>query len=134
LTRVYSGKAATASRTAVQSNAGSFQRVLVWSTPIPDQPGQLGRCLRESGHYSEAEPLYKHTLETRQRVLGLEHPDTLTSQNNLALLYDKQDRYSEAEPLHKATLEAFKRVLGWSTPTPCKARTTWHCSMPGGTL
>ena len=29
--------------------------------------------------YGEAEPLYKRVLEARERVLGKDHPDTLTS-------------------------------------------------------
>ena len=39
-------------------------------------------------------------------MLGREHPDTLTSVNNLGVLYHSQGRYSEAEPLLKRALEA----------------------------
>ena len=41
----------------------------------------------DQGRYSEAEPLYMRALEASERVLGREHPDTLTSVNNLATLY-----------------------------------------------
>ena len=35
-------------------------------------------------------------------MLGKEHPDTLISVNNLAVLYQAQGRYGEAEPLYSA--------------------------------
>ena len=38
-------------------------------------------------------------------MLGKEHPDTLTSVNNLALLYQTQGRSPEAEPLYRRALE-----------------------------
>ena len=47
---------------------------------------------------------------------GKEHPDTLTSVNNLAVLYQAQGRYGEAEPLYKRALEASERVLGKEHP------------------
>ena len=50
----------------------------------------------------EAEPLYKRALEASERVLGKEHPDTLLSVNNLAMLYQAQGRYAQAEPLYQA--------------------------------
>ena len=37
------------------------------------------------GRYSEAEPLSERALETGERVLGKEHPDTLRGVNNLAV-------------------------------------------------
>ena len=49
-------------------------------------------------------------------MLGKEHPDTLTSVNNLAGLYQAQGRYGEAEPLYKRALEACERVLGKEHP------------------
>jgi Flp pilus assembly protein TadD len=47
----------------------------------------------------EAEPLYQRALDTRERVLGPEHPGTATTLNNLALLYYRQGRFEEAERL-----------------------------------
>jgi len=37
-----------------------------------------------------AEPLYRETLQLLEKVLGMEHPSTLTSMNNLAALLDSQ--------------------------------------------
>ncbi len=49
-------------------------------------------------------------------MLGEDHPDTLASLNNLALLYKKQGRYEEAEPLHIQALEKCRAVLGEDHP------------------
>jgi Tetratricopeptide repeat len=50
------------------------------------------------------------------RSPGPEHPDTLSSVNNLAGLYESTGRYAEAEPLYKRALEARERVLGPEHP------------------
>ncbi|MFC2032217.1 tetratricopeptide repeat protein, partial [Chloroflexota bacterium] len=68
------------------------------------------------GLYKEAEPLYKRALEIREKVLGPEHPDTATSLNNLAGLYNDQGLYKEAEPLYKRALEIREKVLGPEHP------------------
>jgi hypothetical protein len=52
-------------------------------------------------------------MEARKRVLGAEHPDTLTSMDNLALTYGDQGRWMEAEDLVLRVMETMKkRVLG----------------------
>jgi CHAT domain-containing protein/Tfp pilus assembly protein PilF len=68
------------------------------------------------GRFGEAEPLFRRALETRERVLGPEHPGTLGSLNNLAGLYERQGRYGEAETLKRRGLEASERVLGPEHP------------------
>jgi tetratricopeptide (TPR) repeat protein len=77
------------------------------------------RGLYYQGKYSEAEDMYQQTLELRERVLGKEHPDTLTSMDNLALLLIRQGKYGEAEEIHRRTLEIRERperVLGEEHP------------------
>jgi len=44
------------------------------------------------------------------QVVGEEHPDTLTSMNNLAKCLDDQSKHSEAEPLYWQTLAASQKV------------------------
>ncbi|WP_124330823.1 tetratricopeptide repeat protein [Desulfonema ishimotonii] len=41
----------------------------------------------QQGHYGEAEPLIQKALVLRKKVLGLKHPDTLTSLSSLAGIY-----------------------------------------------
>jgi hypothetical protein len=44
----------------------------------------------------EAITLHEQTLAARERVLGPDHPDTLTSRNNLALAHQDAGRTGDA--------------------------------------
>jgi len=55
-------------------------------------------------------------------VLGPDHPDTLSSRNNLALAYQAADRYAEAIPLFEQTLADRERVLGPDHPATLSSR------------
>ena len=46
-------------------------------------------------------------VEARTAKLGADHPDTLTTRNNLALTYQAQKRYDLAEPLFREVVEGF---------------------------
>ena len=41
--------------------------------------------------------MHRRALEAREKVLGREHPDTLTSVNNLGNVLFMQGKYEEAE-------------------------------------
>jgi hypothetical protein len=56
-------------------------------------------------------------METKKRVLGQEHPHTLTSMGNLALTYSDHGRRKEAEELEVQVMETRKRVLGQEHPS-----------------
>ena len=49
--------------------------------------------------------------------LGDAHPNTLASMNNLANLYDNQERYQEAEPLYLKCLNVMTTKLGAAHPS-----------------
>ncbi|KAI0388617.1 hypothetical protein F5Y17DRAFT_191065, partial [Xylariaceae sp. FL0594] len=68
------------------------------------------------GRYNEAEELFVQVMETRKRVLGAEHPDTLASMANLASTYSNQGRWKEAEELEVQVIKTIKRVLGAEHP------------------
>ena len=51
-----------------------------------------------------------------KRVLGKEHPFTLTSMNNLALVLSSQGNYKEAEQIHRQELALTEKVLGKEHP------------------
>jgi hypothetical protein len=42
----------------------------------------------------EAILLFEQALAGRERILGVDHPDTVTTRNNLALVYKEADRAS----------------------------------------
>ncbi|KXX83370.1 Kinesin light chain [Madurella mycetomatis] len=68
------------------------------------------------GQWKEAEWLGVQVMEARKRMLGEEHPSTLTSIGNLALAYWGQGRWKEAEELGVQVMEASKRVRGEEHP------------------
>jgi hypothetical protein len=55
-------------------------------------------------------------LEARNRVQGLEHPDTLMTLNSLTYLLQQRGKLDEAEPLARRLLEVRRRVLGPGHP------------------
>jgi serine/threonine protein kinase/tetratricopeptide (TPR) repeat protein len=67
---------------------------------------------RDQGLYEQALPLQEQALETRRRVLGQEHLDTLVSINNIGSLLRSQGKLSEAEPYTREALEKGRRLLG----------------------
>jgi tetratricopeptide (TPR) repeat protein len=68
------------------------------------------------GKYADAEPLNKDALAGYQKALGHEHPHTLTSMSNLALLYKSQRKYTDAEPLYKDALAEHQKALEHAHP------------------
>ncbi|KAF2807493.1 TPR-like protein [Mytilinidion resinicola] len=71
---------------------------------------------RKRGRWKEAEELQMQVMEMRKRVLGAEHPDMLSSMNNLAHMWKCRGRWAEAEELQVQVIEIRKRVLGAEHP------------------
>jgi hypothetical protein len=61
--------------------------------------------------------VHREVLGVRKRVLGAEHPDTLTNAGNLAMSLSEQGQHTEAEQMLHATLASSRRVLGPAHPT-----------------
>ena len=70
----------------------------------------------------EAIPLCEQVLADRVRVLGADHPDTLTSRNNLATAYQAACRHHEAINLFKDTLEVCEEALSPDHPLTIQVR------------
>jgi tetratricopeptide (TPR) repeat protein/tRNA A-37 threonylcarbamoyl transferase component Bud32 len=92
-------------------------------TQFADQPvvdAALRQALadryRDLGLYDAALPLQESALATRRRVLGEEHPQTLSSINQMGVLLDSQGKLEEAERYYREALEKFRRVLGEEHP------------------
>ncbi|KAF1809490.1 hypothetical protein P152DRAFT_468342 [Eremomyces bilateralis CBS 781.70] len=73
---------------------------------------RYGMCLYKDGRWNEAEEPINQVFDMEKRVLGAEHPDTLTSLANLASTYRNQGRWKEAEELEIQVMETNARVLG----------------------
>ena len=76
----------------------------------------LAELYRAMGRYAEAEPLYRRSLEVREKRLGPDHPHVATSLNDLASLYEDMGRYAEAEPLDRRSLKITRSSSGPTTP------------------
>ena len=72
--------------------------------------------MAQKGDYAGAEPLFRRALEARERTLGKEHPDTLTSVHNLANLLRTKATTPGRRPLYRRALEARERTLGKEHP------------------
>ena len=55
-------------------------------------------------------------LDVRKRILGPEHPDTLTSMNNVAITLRALGDLQAARKLHEQVLDVRKRILGPEHP------------------
>ena len=72
----------------------------------------LGEVLLARGRAPDAAPLLESTHASRVGALGPDHPDSLVSLHNLALLRDAQARLPDAEALSAELVDRRARVLG----------------------
>ncbi|KAK8143532.1 hypothetical protein G3M48_007092 [Beauveria asiatica] len=76
----------------------------------------VSRYLTQKGDYNTAVDFARQSAEILEELLGLDHSDTLTSLDNLALIYGYQGRWVEAERLEVQVLETSKMKLGADHP------------------
>ncbi|HWY92716.1 MAG TPA: tetratricopeptide repeat protein [Chthoniobacterales bacterium] len=82
-------------------------------------PAELKRQIDElyrEGKFREAIPLAEKVVFLTKRAKGEEHPDTATSLNDLAELYEAVGDYTKAEPLYQKALAIRQKVLGPDHP------------------
>jgi tetratricopeptide (TPR) repeat protein len=65
-----------------------------------------------SGDVSRAEETYLRVITGQTETLGLDHPDTLLSMNNLANLLSDIGKLSEAEEMYTQSLAGQRRTIG----------------------
>lgn len=68
-----------------------------------DDARYFSLVLYEGGHWREAEEIFVQVIEVRKRVLGQEHPDTLTSIANLASTLWNQGRWKQCWHLNQTS-------------------------------
>lgn len=76
----------------------------------------LGELYRVQGRYAEAEPLFRRSLEMRQKELGSGHTKVAESLNNLAVLYYNLQRYDDAEAMSRRSLSIIENAWGPDHP------------------
>src|SRR5271169_3657702 len=72
--------------------------------------------LYTTGKYESAIPPALKALEMQEKALGPDHPDVATELNNLASLYQSENRHADAEPLYKKALATDEKALGPDHP------------------
>jgi WD40 repeat protein len=88
----------------------------------PDAPetlqalDELAALHLDRGEPADAEPLFRQSLERKQRILGAEHPATLTAIKNLAHVLQAQNNLAEAVVFFRECLEIYRRVQGPEHP------------------
>jgi tetratricopeptide (TPR) repeat protein len=81
----------------------------------------FGTFLYDDGQYEKSERWYRRSLDVRSKQFGPEHPDTLGSMNNLAVVLRGQGKYEAAEAMHRRTLELNEKVLGPEHPNTLRS-------------
>jgi Tetratricopeptide repeat len=76
----------------------------------------LAGANESAGRLGEAIGLYERTLADCERLLGPDHPDTLTSRSNLAGAYESAGGLGDAIRLFEQTLADSERLLGPRPP------------------
>ncbi|MFF2007031.1 tetratricopeptide repeat protein, partial [Kitasatospora sp. NPDC058201] len=77
---------------------------------------------QEAGDPARAITLHEQNLQDRTRVLGKNHPNTLTTRNNLAHAYRQAGRSGDAVTLLRSVVEGRTRVLGSDHPNTVGSR------------
>ncbi|KAI7759632.1 hypothetical protein LZL87_014155 [Fusarium oxysporum] len=92
---------------------------------------RAGRVLLFRGEYNTAEEVVRMSVEAREKVLGKEHPDTLSSMNNLALALQGQGKYEEAEKRHREILEVSNKIFGKEDPSTLTSMNNMALALQG---
>ncbi len=82
----------------------------------------IGDAYLALGRYAEAQQHLERSVQLRTARLGADHPDTMTSKNDLAELYQVQGHYAKAETLIKEVLEVRTAKLGADHPDTLTAK------------
>lgn len=106
-----------------------YERILAWVRKRPgpsemliDFVGELSVAYHGLGRADNAVALAEESLEAREGSLGIDHPSTIATRNNLASVYQAAGRIDEAIAVHEKTLAEAERSLGPDHPTTQASR------------
>ena len=98
-----------------------WQDLLELSTSA-EQAALVGRYAASWGRTVLAVARFRQAAEYQETALGPDHPDTLTSRNNLAYGYESAGDLARAIPLYEQTVADRERVLGPDHPDTQSSR------------
>ncbi|RKT79220.1 tetratricopeptide (TPR) repeat protein [Terracoccus luteus] len=112
---------------SLRANTASVERVspaALWDAESGGHPVlfRAGHSLQEAGLARDAVAFHEQLLNRARGHLGPDHPDTLSSRNNLAGAYESAGDLARAIPLHEQTLTDRERVLGPDHPQTLTSR------------
>jgi tetratricopeptide (TPR) repeat protein len=98
-----------------------------------ETPEQLNQ--QAAARIGEAIPFYEQALHDREREFGLDHPETLAAQSNLANAYQAAGRVDQALTLHRQTYDNMVRLRGADDPETLAAESNlaFACQAAGRT-
>jgi serine/threonine protein kinase len=76
----------------------------------------MGKVYDNLGLYPHALSLLHGAVDIRERILGPNNPETLTSLDNLANTLADEGHYADAEKLERQILDSRRRILGSKNP------------------
>ena len=82
---------------------------------------RLGLLLKDQKRLAESERFFREALDICLRVVGLDHPDAITSMRNLARVLRARGKLAEAEPLLRQSLVSLTRLRGAEHPDALRA-------------
>ncbi len=68
--------------------------------------------LREQGEFKKAEELHRRAIKGLSRLLGSDHPSTLTAMENLSVTLTSREQYDEARSLQEHVFMTRKAIFG----------------------
>lgn len=77
---------------------------------------QIARSFEKLGRSREAEPLVREAIELRERVLGEDHPETVSSLSDHAMILLALGQQSDAEPILRRVMDLRLRMHGEDHP------------------
>jgi hypothetical protein len=90
---------------------------------MDDAYDKFGRLLREQGYSKEAETLHIEVLDKRNKILGVEHTDTINAMGSLAVTFHSLGKHTEAEKLGIQVLDARNRIRHGGHVCGCPKKT-----------
>jgi len=66
--------------------------------------------------YNQALTFYRKSLEIREKVLGLQHPDTACSYYKIGFVYENMGNYHQALAYYNKALEIREKLFGKEHP------------------
>lgn len=72
----------------------------------------LARFDSEQSRYELAEKRYTEAVAIREKLLGVDSPDTLKSMSNLGEVLFREDKYAQAEPVFRQVIAESEKLFG----------------------